>query len=72
MFENSQILMTFSGLYTENWSFFHKNLRIGYVCIEELFDIIFNMGYGEGSTTGRLKEPMIYRVKKISLEEKSF
>ena len=37
----------YSDLKTEN--IFNKNLMVGYVHIEDLFDTIFNMGYGEGA-----------------------
>ena len=38
-------------------------LRVGYVCIEESFDTIFNMGYGGGRTTWAGKSPVGERVK---------
>ena len=44
--EKGQILRLFSGLAPSKLKLFPKKLRVGYVCIEESFDIIFNMGYG--------------------------
>ena len=51
-FEKCQILMPFSGLAPSKLTFFQKNLRVGYVYIEESFDTIFNMGYG-GAREGK-------------------
>ena len=45
---------------------FKKNSRVGYVCIEESFDTIFNMGYGLG------KWAMDMRVKIESLGSQAF
>ena len=30
----------------QNWKYFQQISRVGYVCIEESFDTIFNMDYG--------------------------
>ena len=43
--------MPFSGLAPSKRIFFQQKLRVGYVCIEESFDTIFDMGYWEGRTT---------------------
>ena len=34
----------------QNWNFVQQKIRVGYVYIEESFDIIFNVGYGSGKS----------------------
>ena len=52
MFEKAKILMPYSGLETSKLKIFQQNLRVGYMYIEELFDTIFNMGYGSSGQIG--------------------
>ena len=40
--------MPFSGLASSKLKFVSKNSRVGYVCIEESFDTIFNIDHGGG------------------------
>ena len=43
--------MPFSGLAPSKMNIFPKNSRVGYVCIEESFGTIFDMGYGTGKSS---------------------
>ena len=45
--------MPFSGLAPSNLIFFSKKIRVGYVYMEETFDIIFDMGYVGGGGVQR-------------------
>ena len=66
IFEKGQILWPFSGLAPAKLKI-KKKSGVGYVCIEESFNTIFNMGYG-GSTAS--PPPMDYGSGKSAMDER--
>ena len=59
--------MPFSGLAPSRLKFFQKEIRVGYVYIEESFDTIFNMGYGGAYNA---PTPMDYGSGKWAMDER--